>query len=139
MGGTIMGMVIALLVQRCGGLAFTDIRFSEPADPMGIVLNIVVGCIRLDHRQLIAGPLLGGISGSDAAIFSITGLLVALLSGCCGIIMIPARAGALTLCSSFLCCDAIRRALRLRLKVTGRCVHCPVRLDFRQQALQMVT
>lgn len=70
-----MGWIIALIV---GGVAgwLASLLMNRDAS-MGIVLNIVVGCVGSVVGNLIAGPLLG-ISGSVQE-FSLTGLAVAVL------------------------------------------------------------
>ena len=70
-----MGWIIALIV---GGVAgwLASLLMKRDAS-MGVVLNIVVGCVGSVIGNLIAGPLLG-ISGSVQE-FSLTGLLVAVL------------------------------------------------------------
>ncbi|GAA0758598.1 putative membrane protein YeaQ/YmgE (transglycosylase-associated protein family) [Erythromicrobium ramosum] len=70
-----MGWIIALIV---GGLAgwLASLLMNRDAS-MGVVLNIVVGCVGSVIGNLIAGPLLG-ISGSVQE-FSIRGLIVAVI------------------------------------------------------------
>ena len=70
-----MGWIIALIV---GGVAgwLASLLMKRDAS-MGIVLNIVVGCIGSVIGNMLAGPLLG-ISGSVQE-FSLRGLLVAVL------------------------------------------------------------
>lgn len=70
-----MGWIIALIV---GGVAgwLASLLMNRDAS-MGVVLNIVVGCVGSVIGNLIAGPLLG-ISGSVQE-FSIRGLIVAVL------------------------------------------------------------
>lgn len=70
-----MGWIVALIV---GGIAgwLASLLMRRDAS-MGIVLNIVVGCIGSVVGNWIAGPLLG-ISGSVQE-FSLTGLIVAVL------------------------------------------------------------
>lgn len=70
-----MGWIIALIV---GGVAgwLASLLMNRDAS-MGIVLNIVVGCIGSVVGNWIAGPLLG-MSGSVQE-FSITGLIVAVI------------------------------------------------------------
>ena len=70
-----MGWIIALIV---GGIAGWLARLVMNRDAsMGLLWNIVVGCIGSVVGNWIAGPLLG-ITGSVQE-FSITGLLVAVL------------------------------------------------------------
>lgn len=70
-----MGWIVALIV---GGVAgwLASLLMNRDAS-MGILLNIVVGCIGSVVGNWIAGPLLG-ISGSVQE-FSITGLIVAVI------------------------------------------------------------
>lgn len=70
-----MGWIIALIV---GGVAgwLASLLMNRDAS-MGIVLNIVVGCVGSVVGNWIAGPLLG-MSGSVQE-FSITGLIVAVI------------------------------------------------------------
>ncbi|WDA42357.1 GlsB/YeaQ/YmgE family stress response membrane protein [Erythrobacter sp. BLCC-B19] len=70
-----MGWIIALIV---GGVAgwLASLLMKRDAS-MGIVLNIVVGCIGSVIGNMLAGPLLG-VSGSVQE-FSLRGLLVAVL------------------------------------------------------------
>ncbi len=70
-----MGWIIALIV---GGVAgwLASLLMNRDAS-MGVVLNIIVGCIGSVVGNWIAGPLLG-ISGSVQQ-FSITGLIVAVI------------------------------------------------------------
>lgn len=70
-----MGWIIALIV---GGVAgwLASLLMNRDAS-MGILLNIVVGCIGSVVGNWIAGPLLG-MSGSVQE-FSITGLIVAVI------------------------------------------------------------
>lgn len=70
-----MGWIIALIVGGVAGWLASMVMNRDAS--MGIVLNIVVGCIGSVVGNLIAGPLLG-ISGSVQQ-FSLTGLLVAVL------------------------------------------------------------
>jgi uncharacterized membrane protein YeaQ/YmgE (transglycosylase-associated protein family) len=70
-----LGWIIALIV---GGVAgwLASLLMKRDAS-MGIVLNIVVGCIGSVIGNMLAGPLLG-VSGSVQE-FSLRGLLVAVL------------------------------------------------------------
>ncbi|MFO6431278.1 GlsB/YeaQ/YmgE family stress response membrane protein [Erythrobacter sp. W302b] len=70
-----MGWIIALIV---GGVAgwLASLLMKRDAS-MGVVLNIVVGCVGSVIGNLIAGPLLG-ISGSVQE-FSIRGLIIAVI------------------------------------------------------------
>ncbi|WP_086606945.1 GlsB/YeaQ/YmgE family stress response membrane protein [Erythrobacter donghaensis] len=70
-----MGWIIALIVGGIAGWLASLIMKRDAS--MGIVLNIVVGCVGSVIGNLIAGPLLG-ISGSVQE-FSFRGLLVAVL------------------------------------------------------------
>ncbi|MDP5103838.1 MAG: GlsB/YeaQ/YmgE family stress response membrane protein [Erythrobacter sp.] len=70
-----MGWIIALIV---GGIAgwLASLVMNRDAS-MGIIWNIVIGCVGSVVGNLIVGPLLG-INGSVQQ-FSITGLLVAVV------------------------------------------------------------
>ena len=70
-----MGWIVALIV---GGVAgwLASLLMNRDAS-MGIVLNIVVGCVGSVIGNWIAGPLLG-LSGSVQE-FSIRGLIVAVI------------------------------------------------------------
>lgn len=70
-----MGWIIALIV---GGVAgwLASLLMNRDAS-MGIILNIVVGCVGSVIGNLIAGPLLG--IGGSVQEFSITGLVVAVI------------------------------------------------------------
>ena len=70
-----MGWIIALIV---GGVAgwLASLIMSRDAS-MGIVMNIVVGCIGSVVGNLIARPLLG--IGGSVQEFSITGLAIAVV------------------------------------------------------------
>ena len=70
-----MGWIIALIV---GGVAgwLASLLMKRDAS-MGVVLNIVVGCVGSVIGNLIAGPLLG-IRGSVQE-FSIRGLIIAVI------------------------------------------------------------
>lgn len=70
-----MGWIIALIVGGVAGWLASLIMSRDGS--MGIVLNIVVGCIGSVVGNLIARPLLG-ISGSVQE-FSITGLAIAVV------------------------------------------------------------
>ncbi|KPL69021.1 membrane protein [Erythrobacter sp. SG61-1L] len=70
-----MGLIIALIV---GGIAgwLASLLMKRDAS-MGIVWNIVVGCVGSVVGNAVAGPLLG-MQGTVKA-FSLTGLLIAVL------------------------------------------------------------
>ncbi len=70
-----MGWIIALIVGGVAGWLASVVMNRDAS--MGILLNIVVGCIGSVIGNLIAGPLLG-ISGSVQE-FSLTGLVVAVI------------------------------------------------------------
>lgn len=70
-----MGWIVALIVGGIAGWLASKVMNRDAS--MGILLNIIVGCIGSVIGNWIAGPLLG-ISGSVQE-FSLTGLLVALL------------------------------------------------------------
>ncbi|MCZ8135785.1 MAG: GlsB/YeaQ/YmgE family stress response membrane protein [Porphyrobacter sp.] len=70
-----MGWIVALIV---GGIAgwLASLLMKRDAS-MGVVWNIVIGCVGSVIGNAISGPLLG-VSGSVQE-FSLTGLLVAVL------------------------------------------------------------
>ncbi|OYX61035.1 MAG: hypothetical protein B7Y88_15315 [Sphingomonadales bacterium 32-64-17] len=70
-----MGLIIALIV---GGIAgwLASLLMKRDAS-MGIVWNIVVGCVGSVVGNAVAGPLLG-VQGTVKS-FSLTGLLIAVL------------------------------------------------------------
>ena len=70
-----MGWIIALIVGGIAGWLASLIMKRDAS--MGILLNIVVGCVGSVIGNLIAGPLLG--IGGSVQEFSLTGLLIALL------------------------------------------------------------
>ena len=70
-----MGWIIALIVGGVAGWLASLVMNRDAS--MGIVMNIVVGCVGSIIGNVIAGTLLG-ISGSVQE-FSITGLGVAVL------------------------------------------------------------
>lgn len=70
-----MGWIIALIVGGVAGWLASLVMNRDAS--MGIVMNIVVGCVGSIIGNVIAGPLLG-ISGSVQQ-FSIIGLGVAVL------------------------------------------------------------
>ncbi len=70
-----MGWIIALIVGGVAGWLASLVMNRDAS--MGIVWNIVVGCVGSIIGNMIAGPLLG-ITGSVQE-FSITGLVVAVV------------------------------------------------------------
>ncbi|HSF13101.1 MAG TPA: GlsB/YeaQ/YmgE family stress response membrane protein [Erythrobacter sp.] len=70
-----MGWIIALIVGGVAGWLASLVMNRDAS--MGIIMNIVVGCVGSIIGNVIAGPLLG-ISGSVQQ-FSIIGLGVAVL------------------------------------------------------------
>jgi uncharacterized membrane protein YeaQ/YmgE (transglycosylase-associated protein family) len=70
-----MGWIIALIVGGVAGWLASLVMNRDAS--MGIVMNIVVGCVGSIIGNLIAGPLLG-VRGSVQE-FSFTGLMVAVL------------------------------------------------------------
>ncbi len=70
-----MGWIVALIVGGVAGWLASLVMNRDAS--MGIVLNIVVGCIGSVVGNLIAGPLLG--IGGSVQEFSIQGLLIAVL------------------------------------------------------------
>jgi uncharacterized membrane protein YeaQ/YmgE (transglycosylase-associated protein family) len=70
-----MGWIIALIVGGVAGWLASLVMNRDAS--MGIVWNIVVGCVGSIIGNMIAGPLLG-ISGSVQE-FSMTGLVVAVV------------------------------------------------------------
>jgi uncharacterized membrane protein YeaQ/YmgE (transglycosylase-associated protein family) len=75
MGEMGMGWIIALIVGGVAGWLASLVMNRDAS--MGIIMNIVVGCVGSIIGNVIAGPLLG-ISGSVQE-FSIIGLGVAVL------------------------------------------------------------
>lgn len=70
-----MGWIIALIVGGVAGWLASIVMKRDAS--MGLIMNIVVGCVGSIIGNLIAGPLLG-INGSVQE-FSLTGLIVAVL------------------------------------------------------------
>lgn len=70
-----MGWIIAIIVGGVAGWLASKLMARDGS--MGIVLNVIVGCIGSVLGNLLLGPLLG-VSGSVQE-FSITGLLVAIV------------------------------------------------------------
>lgn len=70
-----MGWIIALIVGGVAGWLASLVMNRDAS--MGLIMNIVVGCVGSIVGNLIAGPLLG-INGSVQE-FSLTGLMVAVL------------------------------------------------------------
>ncbi|QDH33494.1 GlsB/YeaQ/YmgE family stress response membrane protein [Porphyrobacter sp. YT40] len=70
-----MGWIIALIVGGIAGWLASLIMKRDAS--MGILLNIVVGCVGSVIGNLIAGPLLG--IGGSVQEFSLRGLLIAVL------------------------------------------------------------
>ena len=70
-----MGWIIALIVGGIAGWLASLIMKRDAS--MGILLNIVVGCVGSIIGNLIARPLLG--IGGSVQEFSLTGLLIAVL------------------------------------------------------------
>ena len=68
-----MGWIIALIVGGIAGWLASMVMGRNAS--MGIVLNVVVGCIGSVIGNLLSGPLLG-IRGSVQS-FSLTGLIIA--------------------------------------------------------------
>ncbi|KQM13320.1 GlsB/YeaQ/YmgE family stress response membrane protein [Novosphingobium sp. Leaf2] len=68
-----MGWIIALIVGGIAGWLASMVMKRDAS--MGIILNIVVGCVGSVIGNALAGPLLG-IRGSVQE-FSIVGLLIA--------------------------------------------------------------
>lgn len=70
-----MGWIIALIVGGVAGWLASLVMNRDAS--MGIVLNIIVGCVGSLIGNALAGPLLG-VRGSVQE-FSLTGLIVAFL------------------------------------------------------------
>lgn len=70
-----MGWIIAIIVGGIAGWLASKLMARDGS--MGIVLNVIVGCIGSVLGNLLLGPLLG-VRGSVQE-FSITGLLVAIV------------------------------------------------------------
>lgn len=68
-----MGWIIALIVGGIAGWLASMVMGRDAS--MGIVLNIVVGCVGSLIGNALAGPLLG--VGGSVQQFSITGLIIA--------------------------------------------------------------
>lgn len=70
-----MGWIIALIVGGVAGWLASLVMNRDAS--MGIVLNIIVGCVGSLIGNALAGPLLG-VRGSVQE-FSLTGLIIAFL------------------------------------------------------------
>ncbi len=70
-----MGWIIALIVGGVAGWLASLVMNRDAS--MGIVLNIIVGCVGSLIGNAVAGPLLG-VRGSVQE-FSLTGLIIAFL------------------------------------------------------------
>lgn len=70
-----MGWIIALIVGGVAGWLASIMMRRDGS--MGILMNIVVGCIGSVIGNALAGPLFG-VQGTVQA-FSLTGLLIAIL------------------------------------------------------------
>ena len=70
-----MGWIIALIVGGIAGWLASILMRRDGS--MGIVLNIVVGCVGSVIGNAVAGPLLG--VGGSVQEFSVMGLLIAIL------------------------------------------------------------
>ncbi|ANK12279.1 GlsB/YeaQ/YmgE family stress response membrane protein [Erythrobacter neustonensis] len=70
-----MGWIVALIVGGIAGWLASKVMRRDAS--MGIILNIVVGCVGSVIGNAIAGPLFG-VRGSVQQ-FSLTGMLIALL------------------------------------------------------------
>jgi uncharacterized membrane protein YeaQ/YmgE (transglycosylase-associated protein family) len=70
-----MGWIIALIVGGIAGWLASILMRRDSS--MGIVWNIVVGCVGSVIGNAVAGPLLG--VGGSVQEFSIVGLLIAVL------------------------------------------------------------
>lgn len=70
-----MGWIIALIVGGIAGWLASMVMNRDSS--MGIVMNIIVGCVGSLVGNLLSGPLFG-IRGSVQE-FSITGLVIALV------------------------------------------------------------
>ena len=70
-----MGWIIALIVGGIAGWLASILMRRDSS--MGIVWNIVVGCVGSVVGNAVAGPLLG--VGGSVQEFSVVGLLIAVL------------------------------------------------------------
>lgn len=70
-----MGWIIALIVGGIAGWLASIVMRRDAS--MGVILNIVVGCVGSVIGNAIAGPVFG-VRGSVQQ-FSLTGMLIALL------------------------------------------------------------
>lgn len=70
-----MGLIIALIVGGIAGWLASILMRRDSS--MGIVWNIVVGCVGSVVGNAVAGPLLG--VGGSVQEFSVMGLLIAVL------------------------------------------------------------
>lgn len=70
-----MGWIIALIVGGIAGWLASLVMRRDAS--MGVILNIVVGCVGSVIGNAIAGPVFG-VRGSVQQ-FSLTGMLIALL------------------------------------------------------------
>lgn len=70
-----MGWIIALIVGGIAGWLASMVMARDAS--MGVIMNIIVGCVGSLIGNALAGPLLG-VRGSVQE-FSITGLIVAFI------------------------------------------------------------
>jgi len=70
-----MGWIIALIVGGVAGWLASIIMRRDGS--MGVIMNIIVGCVGSLIGNALAGPLFG-VQGTVQA-FSLTGLLIAVL------------------------------------------------------------
>jgi uncharacterized membrane protein YeaQ/YmgE (transglycosylase-associated protein family) len=70
-----MGWIVALIVGGVAGWLASLVMNRDAS--MGIIMNIVVGCVGSIVGNFIARPLLG--IGGSVQEFSLTGLLIAVL------------------------------------------------------------
>jgi uncharacterized membrane protein YeaQ/YmgE (transglycosylase-associated protein family) len=69
------GWIVAIIVGGIAGWLASKLMARDAS--MGIVLNVIVGCIGSVLGNLLLGPLLG-VSGSVQS-FSLAGLLIAIV------------------------------------------------------------
>jgi uncharacterized membrane protein YeaQ/YmgE (transglycosylase-associated protein family) len=68
-----MGWIIAIIVGGIAGWLASMVMGRDAS--MGIILNVIVGCVGSVIGNAVAGPLLG--VGGSVQEFSLTGLIIA--------------------------------------------------------------